>query len=142
MSAGSGAQGRMLAELGRLKRQAGMSFAQRQSVVPYSRSVLHRYFTGQAAIPREALVSVVRVCGGDVASVVRLWEAAQSDPGLGPDPAAVGKAAMRPVSSVGPVNSVSPARAATAAGPATAATAPRPARPTSPARAAEPVGVL
>lgn len=82
MATGSGARDRMLAELERLKGRAGMSFAQLQGAVPYSRSALHRYFTGQAPIPREALVAVVRACGGDAATVVPLWEAAQRDPAL------------------------------------------------------------
>lgn len=88
MAAGSGAQERMLAELDRLKERAGMSFTQLQGAVPYSRSTLHRYFTGQAPFPRDAVVSVARVCGGDVALLMRMWEAAQSDPELGADPAA------------------------------------------------------
>jgi hypothetical protein len=85
MTAGSGAQGRMLSELERLKVRARMSFAQLQSAVPYSRSGLHRYFTGQSPIPRDALVAVVRACGGDEAAMVRMWEAAQADPALGAD---------------------------------------------------------
>lgn len=82
MVAGSGDQERMLAELERLKQRAGLSFAQLQGAVPYSRSALHRYFTGQAPIPRDALVAVVQACGGDAAEVVPLWEAAQGDPAL------------------------------------------------------------
>jgi len=66
----------MLSELERLKVRAGMSFAQLQSAVPYSRSALHRYFTGQSPIPRDAVVAVVRACGGDEAAMVRMWEAA------------------------------------------------------------------
>ncbi|WP_194912280.1 helix-turn-helix domain-containing protein [Catenulispora rubra] len=77
MTAGSGAQERMLSELERLKVGAGMSFAQLQSAVPYSRSALHRYFTGQSPIPLDALVAVVRACGGDEAAMVRIWVAAQ-----------------------------------------------------------------
>ena len=66
----------MLSELERLKARAGMSFAQLQSAVPYSRSALHRYFTGQSPIPRDALVAVVRACGGDETALVRMWDAA------------------------------------------------------------------
>ena len=88
MSAGSRDGERMLAELERMKERAGMSFAQLQAAVPYSRSALHRYFTGQAPIPREALVWVVRACGGDLAALLRLWDAAQSDPVLGMRPVA------------------------------------------------------
>lgn len=117
MSAGSGAQERMLAELERLKERAGMSFAQLQSAVPYSRSALHRYFTGQAPIPRDALVSVVGACGGDVALLVRMWEAAQSDPVLGADPAVGPTGPARPVGPVGPVGPAGPGRPARPAGP-------------------------
>ena len=85
MATGSGAQERMLSELERVKVRAGMSFAQLQSAVPYSRSALHRYFTGQSPIPRDALVAVVRACRGDEAAMVRMWEAAQVDPALGGD---------------------------------------------------------
>ncbi|MEZ0106699.1 cyanate lyase [Catenulispora sp. EB89] len=76
MTASTGAQERMLSELERLKVRAGMSFAQLQSAVPYSRSALHRYFTGQSPIPRDAVVAVVHACGGDEAAMVRMWEAA------------------------------------------------------------------
>lgn len=79
MSAAAGAQERMLAELERLKTHAGLSFAQLQATIPYSRSALHRYFTGQSAIPRDAIVAVVRACGGDEAAMVRMWEATQSE---------------------------------------------------------------
>lgn len=66
----------MLSELERLKVLAGMSFAQLQSAVPYSRSALHRYCTGQSPIPHDTLVAVMRAYGGDEAAMVRMWETA------------------------------------------------------------------
>lgn len=101
MAAVSGAQERMLAELERLKACAGMSFAQLQTVVPYSRSTLHRYFTGQAPIPHDALVSVVRACGGEVDAMVRLWEAAQADAVVGAEQPVRPVEAAQPLEAVG-----------------------------------------
>lgn len=101
MAAGSGGQERMLAELGQLKARAGMSFAQLQTVVRYSRSTLHRYFTGQAPIPRDALVSVVRACGGEVAGMVRLWDATQADAVVGAEQPVRPVEAAQPPEAVG-----------------------------------------
>ncbi|MEY9932715.1 hypothetical protein ABH926_007366 [Catenulispora sp. GP43] len=120
MSPGTGAQRRMLAELEQLKERAGMSFAQFQKAVPYSRSALHRYFTGQSPIPRDALVSVVRACDGDVALLVRMWEAAQSDPELGSDSATATATAVAkaPAPPPGPLGLMGPAKPAGPVGPA------------------------
>ncbi|NUR29258.1 MAG: helix-turn-helix domain-containing protein [Catenulispora sp.] len=62
----------LAAELRQLKEASGLSFSKLQSKIPYSRSALQRYLSGVQPPPRDAVIALCEVCGGDVAKLTAL----------------------------------------------------------------------
>ncbi|NUR59203.1 MAG: helix-turn-helix domain-containing protein [Catenulispora sp.] len=56
----------LAAELRRLKEASGLSFSKLQAKIPFSRSALQRYLSGALAPPRDAVMAIGEVCGGDL----------------------------------------------------------------------------
>ncbi|WP_189060444.1 helix-turn-helix domain-containing protein [Longimycelium tulufanense] len=70
-------------ELQKLKREAGLSYAQmearlRAKGTPYSDSSLERYINGKVLPPRGAVKAIGELCGGDSIRLLGLWELART----------------------------------------------------------------
>jgi transcriptional regulator with XRE-family HTH domain len=66
----------LAAELRRVKRAAGLSFADLQSRTPYSRSSLERYVNGKLFPKRDAVQAMAEACSADPECLLRLWDTA------------------------------------------------------------------
>lgn len=80
-SAADGVYARDLAgELRVLKAASGLGLVQLAALTSFSKSALERYFNGKVLPPQQAVEAISRVCGGDTARLVALWELAYKPP--------------------------------------------------------------
>lgn len=69
-------EGRLVAELRRLKDRSGLSLAALAAKTGYSRSSWERYLNGKQPVPRGAVEQLARLCGADETRLVVLHEVA------------------------------------------------------------------
>ncbi|WP_407840940.1 helix-turn-helix domain-containing protein [Streptomyces sp. DSM 116496] len=102
-------EGRLVAELRRLKDRSGLSLAALAAKTGYSRSSWERYLNGKQPVPRGAVEQLARLCGADETRLVVLHEVAVR---------ARRQAPAAPVAPVAPVAGAAGVTGGTANGPA------------------------
>ncbi|MGC0417252.1 DUF2690 domain-containing protein [Embleya sp. AB8] len=64
-----------------LKEEAELSYVRLGAKTHYAKSSWERWLNGKQFPPRDAVLSMAQVCGGDVSRVLDLWDRAQGAPG-------------------------------------------------------------